>query len=432
MPHTTTRTNRAHRIAYLVDIQRIIYAVTFGAFVHSWALLVISVLIPSAHTALMFLAALHRAGRYGYIGVAVAYDLMAPQVVKATGRKCSPRTLQRGLSFLKRFGLVELRPWTMPDQTITSGDRVIKLKGTGRVDLGNDRWCTRQIRIVVLTERAIALWDRATGSQGDRYLPQYPTYANLAPNSPIDQCVNTHMIESKSAERVKSTCPPKSVSDFEPTKDLSSKGSPANGSQGKPTSLGSSGASPQTVKQQVSTPVEQVKSQGPKSASSRALNEPCFSGEIDPKSQALGCSRLRPKIPRGAPNKRSWSVARKYILRELHTAIDRFSTRQADSIYDRAKFELSTNYPAGWPTSCDWPYWIGHFPEFSPSQRRFHMMRDILPLLKNPAPITPHEPARYREDQNEVSRPGSGAPEQKTGSIPEFLKKFADKFCVDD
>lgn len=411
-PATTQRSNRAHRIAYLADIQRIIYTITLTAFIHSWALAVISRLIPSAYTALLFLAALHRSGRQGYIGCAVAYDLLAPQIVKATGRKCKVRTLERGLAFLKKLGLVELRPWTMPDQTIRSGDRLITVRGTARVELTGGRWCTRQLRIIVLTDRAVALWDKLTGSQGDRHIAHYPPPAILAGNSPIDQIDKSITVESKSSNRVTSDCPQ------------------PNDQQGRPTPPVSSPMSSQTVEHETLNPQQPLEPAGPAPAPRGASSDPPVSSKMSPKAQTMGCSRLRPKIPRKADIKLTWSHSRLYILSELHKALERFSTRQADAIYDRAKFELSRNYPAGWPTTCDWPYWIGRFPNFSQSQRRYHTMRDILPLLKHPAAITPHEPRRYREGKKAPA--GSGELERAGDRMADFLKKFSNKFCEDD
>ena len=143
MPHTSQRHNRAWKIAYWTEVQRVYYSATLTAFVHGWAVAIIMKLAPSALTVLQFLAALNRAGRGGYLGVAVAYSLLAPQVALATGRKCAPRTLRRGLSILRSLGLVELRYWTMPDQRFKNGEHEHLSKGTQKVKTG-DGWRSLQ------------------------------------------------------------------------------------------------------------------------------------------------------------------------------------------------------------------------------------------------------------------------------------------------
>lgn len=428
MPATTQRSNRAFRIAYLSDVARIIYTINFTAFAHGWAMQLIIALIPAAYTVLLFLAAMHRAGKFGYIGCAVAYDLLAPQIVKATGRKCSTRTLKRGLACLKSLGLVELRPWTMPDQIIRSGSRQIKIKGTSRVDLGGDQWCTRQLRIVVLTERAISLWDKATRSHGDRVIAHLPTWAKLALNSQNEQIDKSIMLESKSTNDIGSDRPRESVLDCEHTSEPTASGSPSNDLEGRPTCPPRSGdPSGASFEHQTSTaPIKHDTVESTRDSGGLSGDAP-FSGKPPAIAEPIGCSRARVRIPRGAPNKTHWTVARLYILLELHKAIERFSTRQADAIYDRARFELSRSYPGGWPTTCDWAYWIGRFPSFSPSQRRYHMMRDIVPLLKNPAAITPNEVGQY----NQWADPAEPKIEPARGTLAEYLEKLKNKFCGD-
>jgi len=435
MPHSTQRRNRAFKIAYLADIQRIIYSVTLSAFVHSWALVVISKLIPSAYTVLQFLAALHRCGKYGYIGCAIAYDLLAPQIVLATGRKCSVRTLKRGLAFLRAFGLVELRPWTIPDSRIRIGDRTVIVKGTARIDLGFDQWCTRQLRIVILTTPCLALWDKATKSQGDRYIPHYATCAKMAPNPKIDWVGKPTTIELKSSEHSKPLVSRKSVFDSVPTSDPDPEPYTSNGEKGRSTCPGAPVTAcpePRTFEHEASTPnTQDPKTQTPLNTGGALKEAPVF-GQEQTKPQRLGCSRPRPQVPRRAPH--TWTVGCTYILCELHRALDKFSTRQADSIFDRAKWELSRNYPAGWPTSCDWAYWVGRYQKFEPAQRRYHMLRDILPLLKTPGPITPQEPVYYRQwtKSQEHDPVSTRSPLSKDEGLGGLLERLWEKFCGED
>jgi len=100
-------------------------------------------------------------------------------------------------------------------------------------------------------------------------------------------------------------------------------------------------------------------------------------------------------MPKNAPVKTTWPVARAYLLIELHRCLSKFSRRQANVIYRRAEDELTVPRNGfTWPTVVDWPYWIARFGNFSPNQRHHHMVRDILPLLKSTTPAIPDEPLK--------------------------------------
>jgi hypothetical protein len=51
-------------------------------------------------------------------------------------------------------------------------------------------------------------------------------------------------------------------------------------------------------------------------------------------------------------------------------------------------------------------------------------MRDILPLLKNPAAITPNEPARYRQWTEQADQPVQAAE-----PLGDYLARLAQKYC---
>lgn len=426
-PATQQRTNRAFRIAYLADLQRIHYTITLTAFIHSWAVLVISWLIPSAYTVLEYLAALNRSNTTGYIGIACAYKLLAPRIAAATHRKCAPRTLERGLAALKALGLVELRPWTMPDYTIHRGDHKIVVKGTAKVELPGGRWCSRQLRIVVLTDRALALWDRATKSQGSRFLAQYPTPAKVADNSPLEQIDKSIMLQTQTTNDDKIRSTRDNMLDSEQTQKHRSKRPPSY-EKGRSTCPPSSAEpSPPPFEHRTSTPQKPVDQIERATAPRGALRAaPVFKPTATP-PKAKGCSRERPTVPRAAP--RTWTTARALILREIHKALMLYSTRQANTIFDRAKTELSRNYPAGWTTATDWNYWIGRFPVFTAGQRSYHAKRDIIPLLQNTAPITPDEPRRYREGWRVAELPAPLPP--PADDLPAELARLSKKFVED-
>lgn len=400
---TTQRRNRACKIAYLSDIQRIFYAVSLTAFVHRWAWKVLEILIPSAITALQFFAALNRSSEKGYIGTAVAYSLLAPQISLATQRKCSPRTLQRGLAFLRAIGLVSLRYWTMPDQTIELGSgRTVRLAGTGRVNIGGDEWRSLQIRIVVLTDRALALWDRATRGSGKLVVPPILTSAKLADRSKDDSCRKQQRVgratsDDGSVSSLSEILFPIVRSVEDPSNVQSS-----NGQEGMSTRPEQPKAVAQTIEHQsLTTAIEAEPTQteappiAPNGAAPAIAAEPTQTSNptVDEtqKREKIGCSRQKPGKPTGKIPPKSWTANRALILWELWTALERFSTREADHIYSRAIWELSRDYPSHWPTIVPWAYWIGRFSDFSPAQRRYHTMRDILPLLKSRAVPTPCE-----------------------------------------
>jgi hypothetical protein len=468
---TARRTNKAFKIAYLADLGRIYYTATMDAFVHRWALIVLGLLIPSAYTVLEFFAALHRASKNGYIGSAVAYSLLAPRIAKATRRKCSVRTLERGLAALKRLGLVRLTYWTIPDQIVRHGEHSIKLDGTQRV-LTQDGWKTLQIRIVTLTERAISLWDRRTCKSGSEVIPhfrQFLTSAKLAANSQIDMVDKPTNIDRQLSEHGPTRTTRQTVSDNVPS-PLSTTVQPSRAvKEGCPTSpveqLDKLTIAQPDVEQRPSTvdvspqdtaPLSStlIKSQKETRISDKSsdytVQSVCeavttkFDSEhlsgtnktrpgVPPDCLSLdstvdsgpfrGVGHTPPKLPKHAKSKATWPVARAYILVELHRVLDRFSRREADAIYERARYELSGDFPAGWPTCVDWAYWVGRFATMGPPQRNFHMRRDILPLLRTKLSPVPNEPKRYSEFGNDANKPDK--------KLKPFLKGLFDRFCKD-
>lgn len=399
MPHTTQRTHRAFKVAYWPDVQRIFYTATLTAFIHGWALHVLACLVPSALTVLQFLAALHRSNKNGYIGTAVAYELLAKQIAKATGRPCSVRTLQRGIAALKLLGFISLRYWTLPDQTIHfPNGHTVKLKGTGRKPIGGGEWRSLQIRVITLTETAIAMWDKSTKSAGSRYVGKLPTPAKSADSSLSDQVENSTMVKVSTTEQQTSTDPRQMKFDNAPSVRLDKKGS-ADEIEGRPTCPPSGQAPTATIEHGASkSPQLPASPCTTEPTEGEALKKAPVLGEVQTKTVPKGCSQPRPTLPKRPPNKAAWHVGRLFILSELHKALEPFSQRQADAIFSRARFELSRNYPGGWPTSVNWDYWVPRFADFPPSQRKSSMLSQILPLLKSPAAITPNEPKRRGRD----------------------------------
>lgn len=453
MVKTAHRIDRSYKIADWSEVQRIYYAVTLTAFLHRWALVIISILIPSAHTVLQFLAALNRASKIGYKGCAVAYELLGPHIATATGRKCSPRTLERGVSALAKLGLVKLTWWTMPDQFVQNGPYEHKINGTGKVKTRDGYgWTSRQIRIIILTPRAIGLWDRRTAKKGSDIIPHFAPFltpAKLAASSQIDQVDKPTMINQPRTKSESSTCvrredqeigqttsPPTASTAVEHVASTSTQGDSSPDSVGNESALANSPEfesdavefndlgfggltgeqhpchdsaviiSPEGSDDQMPEPVRNLKT---------------------PKTCVRGCSHTPPPLPKNSKNKTSWPVARAYLLVEIHRCLSNFSTHEANSIYERAVWELSPDYPRGFPTIVDWAYWVARFALFSPRQRRGHVYRDILPLLRSTAaPPVPSEPRIFSSSKYSVVDSDGN-----TDKLTPFLKNVWKKFVGD-
>lgn len=427
---TSRRLNRAYKIAYWPDVQRIYYTVTLTAFLHRWAMLILGILIPSALTVLEFLAAMNRSSKNGYMGCAVAYSLLAKQIAESTRRPCSQRTLERGLKFLKSVGLVKLHWWTMPDQTIDNGCGARRIKGTEKVET-QDGWKTRQIRIIVLTPWAIAMWERGAERKGKDIIPHFAhllTPAKLAASSKDDQVGKPTMIVPSSDSSDSSTIQDKDkMNSTRPQAAVEQHPSTPSKQETSPdpqTTLLEPTDSPESNQHQTQITSRDAEKGVDKNRATRNLGVATpSSAPRSPSGKRRGCSRTAPPLPKNAKNKTSWAVFRAFILVELHRSLSKFSEREADSVYDRAVWELSGDYPVGFPTVVDWAYWRERFALFMPQQRRAHMLRDILPLLRSTQIPVPSEPRRI--EIFEKSGYGSGSNPEK---LPPFLKGLWDKF----
>lgn len=386
MSKTAQRPNRATKIAYWSDVQCIFYAVTMNAFVHHWALVILDILIPCAYTVLQFLAALNRANKIGYVGCEVAYELLAPQIKLATRRGCSLTTLKLGLKTLNALGLVKLEWATTPNQEIINGPYTHKIKGM------------RQLRCIILTRRALDLWDLRSGKRGSAVIPHFShllTQSDSDYSPKIDQVDKPTMIKPHSTKSDTSTVSCNSVK----TK-----------AEGRPTS-------PQAaVEHRASTPAQPATSPkldssthadsvapAPHQTIDRATSPPSKEKgkkqtSCQSKPALRGCSHTPPPLPKNAGNKTSWVVGRAYLLVELHRGLAKFTEREADAIYTRALREMSSAYPKNLPAMVGWHYWASRFALFSPERRRGHMLRDILPLLRSEYVPTPNEPQRFQSE----------------------------------
>lgn len=441
MVKTAQRINRAYKVAPWSEIQRIYYTATLTAFIHQWARVLLSILIPSALTVLQFFAAINRASKNGYMGTAVSYPLLATQIALATGRPCSVRTLERGLAALKVLGLVRLHWWTMPDVTIDNGAHQHRIKGTGKVETDNG-WKSQQIRIVVLTQRAISLWDKRSASKGSDIIPHFApflTSAKMAANPINDQVGKPTMIKSprSKSDTSTSTCQRRSVqgqttrpSAVEQLTSTPAKSatSPNLKSPAPEPALSSESQQDQTKtdptsSKELTNDQKPCQDTGHLSNPGRPKNRPIKQSKAKPETPR-GCSHTPPPLPKNAKNKTTWAIARAYLLVELHRAIAPFTTREANAIYERALFEMSPEYPKGFPTIVDWAYWVGRFATFSPNQRRAIMLREILPVLRSTYTPVPSEMSNFKHHIRQI-------PTKLAGSLAPMLQHFWDKFAED-
>jgi len=414
--------DRSSKIAHWTEVQRIYYAAPLRAFVHSWAIVVISIFVPAALTVFQFLAALNRASKNGYAGCAVAYELLAPQIAKATERKCSVRTLQRGIAVLAKLGLIQLHWWTMPTQTIRNGVHEHKIQGTDKIQTPGG-WTSQQIRIIVLTKLAIGLWDRSTRNKRCDIIPHFAPFlrpANLAANPKIDQIDKSIMIEVTTSEIE--------------TSSSHSKRRIEEGSTTRPDcTQPSSQTSPPAVEHVSSIlPIPSIVMQSGDSTVGRGAFEEELIRKIEKpvndcpekttQQTTRGVTHTPPRIPRNV-SKSSWVVARAIILNDLVAALSGHSTHEANSIYERARYEMSSEYPKGYPTIIDWAYWIGRWARLQPSQRRCHIYRDILPVLKSRVVPIPSEPRRFVQHYEQSEKP------VEKNKFDPFLSRLLNKFC---
>lgn len=474
MAKSTQKYNRTTKIANWSDVQRIYYSMHVTAFLHPWAYPVLSLLTPAALTVLQFFAALNRSDK-GYAGTAVAYCLLSQQIYAATGRKCGVRTLQRGVADLKKMGLMKATWWASPDQSVVNGLHNHKIEGTKRVQT-EDGWKTRQIRVLVLTEYATGLWDKATSKDSSHIMRHFGPLLSTAKKPArsqielIDKSIKieqapvridnvTNSIEIPE-ERGKSTSPKNS--DSTPTYGRVKSESSAVGQSALKANTAQSD-SPQILTVSMPIPnstsfrgmeaigsvisnsilfenrseVEKTKSaklvpkiQNTEKKQPEKSKIPEFSFKIPPKKpkpkskkpKPRGISEIPPKIPKNAKNKSSFPVARDYLLSELAKALKNFSTYEADQIYKWAKYELSGDYPSYLPTKVGWSYWLGKYGYMLPQQRRYHMFRDILPSLRSKfIPIPMPEPRRYKFEPK--------AKKIENSKLPDFLARCQEKFC---
>ena len=264
----------------------------------------------------------------------------------------------------------------MPDYKTDSG---VVVRGCRPV-LTADGWRNNQIRVITLTDRALALWDRSTGAKACDIMPHFAhllTAAKLADRSNNDlvgkptkydnRNGKNDIVESPDADVLlegKSTSPKTAPSKTTPpTSDVEQ-----HASSVPPTKL------PTKIRNEAPTGSKRISDSG---SDNRHLGQKSL-------DRHHGTSFGKPKS--GSRDRKSWAAAKIIILNELRRVLKTFPRRHANAVYSRANWELLHGDSTCKP-STNWPYWISRFPNMPPEVRNYHMRRDILPTLLSSAAI---------------------------------------------
>lgn len=411
------RSNKMHRPAFRADLQRLDHALLPQKVCHPWAQPVLDDLSPAAMKVFSLMVSLAKCGRKGYPGLAEP-DVYAASVVKEiTGQKCGLSTWRNGRRELCDKGIVSRTYWTRPDQRIRNGDRVVVVPGGERVHQGGDRWCTKQIRVTLLTPAGAGLFDKSTRLEASQVLAQFPTPLKSNARSLIE---DSHELPKKlvacpkatSKDKVRgqqlSTLPTAQESQGSTTCPSSSTDSSSSTGEHRPLTSDATHKHPQTESRQ-SPPEALIEA-------SRFWRSALWTGE-------RGCSADRPKIPRGAQSRRGRAYARIRLLNILHQCLSNYPTPEADEIWTRARVELELTDFSNWPSVANIPYWLSRAPKLTRRELFGYMRSRLIPAWKYSAPVVPSERRRYRE----WTEPGRKAAKIAVpmGQLPGFLQKFS-------
>lgn len=378
---TTQRHNRAFRIAYLPDSRRIQSVPVLSTITHAWAHKQLAGLSAPASKVLRFLAALNRTGEFGYLGVALAYDILAERISESTGIKFSRRSVERGVAELKAEKLVTVRPWTREGQYFRAGGRNVKMFGAGTVTLKNGRVMPCQLAIIALTDGALAMWEKSKREFARGNVVPEPTPAKMADTSSrSDQIDKSIMLKDYTGDVGTTVQGAEGEKEGRPTRP----DGPTNG-QGRPTVEHGALTGDLRLKP---APKAELRV---KQANNMASRLPPSSSQVAPK----GCTKPTPAY-RGPQKIGSPSTVRVMILAEIHNFVKNHSPREADAVFCRAKTEIEGVGYTDWPTVVDWGYVIKQWPRLSPQERKVKLFRRIVPLLKDRQAITPCDPIRVR------------------------------------
>jgi len=419
------RPNRAFRTALWPDAQRIHHLPNFPAFCHGWAVEELCKLSAPASKVLRFLAALNLTGTAGYVGVAVAYELLAGQIEKASGLKFSKRTMERAVHDLKEAGLVVVHPWVREAQQFRAGKRTVTMCGAGTVTLKNGAVVVRRLAILTISDKALAMWEPSRRRKKTK--PSHSTAKMADSSSKIDQGLKTHELERNTVPYTKTELD--TVGGKEGT-TTPGEPRPRRTDEGEPHAVKHGGLKMGDVTLKHMPRVSEYRVTANQTGDKKALSKaskPRFELSAPP---SKGCTKPRP-LRRGPSLSYSRSLVDESILATIWDMLAEHSSREANVLFNRAVWELNNEGPHNWPMCIDWDYWRTYWPEYSHKMRRNTCRSQILPLLKDPFPMTPHD--------KPIVRSAEGAKTRESGKfkldMPELMDLAArvglgDKFTL--
>lgn len=391
------RPNRSFRTALWPDAQRIHHLPNFDAFCHRWAVEELRQLSAPASKVLRFLAALNLTGSAGYVGVAVAYELLAGQIEKASGLKFSKRTMERAVHDLKAAGLIVVHPWVREAQQFRAGKRTVTLCGAGTVTLKNGAVVVRRLAILTISDKALAMW--APSCRRQKVKPSHST-AKKADSSPKkDQGLKPHELEPHTV--------PSTKTELDTVKGPTTPGEPRprRTDEGKAHAVKHGAMKMGDVTLKHIPRIAEYRVTAAEAGDKKALNKaskPRFGLSAPP---SKGCTKPRP-LHRGPSLSYSRSLVDESILATIWDMVAEHTNREANALFNRAVWELNNEGPHNWPMCIDWDYWRNYWPEYSQQMRRNTCRSQILPLLKDPFPMTPHDKPIVRSPEGAKTQPG--------------------------
>lgn len=424
------RPARFDRPAFRSDMERLTYSRMPKSVCHPWAIDVIDDLSPAAKKVFTLLVTLAMVGKRGYPGVAVCDDVAAKAVTKITDSKCGISTWRNGRRELCQKGLASRTYWTRPDQRITNGRRVVVVPGGQRVHVSGDKWCSKQIRITLLTPAGAGLFDRDTRLEKSDILPLLPTPLKSSARSQNEdrrktpEGVFSSSLNQTTNNNVNLQLECESVSNSEHTTCQDSQETASNDLEGNST-CPPQPASPfeATFEQHHNEKVvasESMKAQNDQ-ASTETRKKSLEKGSVF--SAKRGCSAKRPKMPQGKGKRKGPVYAKTRLLNVLHQCLKNYSTTEADSIFSRCTTDLELSAYSNWPSVINLPYWLSRAPQCTRRELFGYMRSRIIPALRFSGPVTPKEPKRYRVWTEK--RRLSENPPAPSNQLPSFLQKFS-------
>jgi len=419
------------RPAFRADMDRLTYARIPKAVVHPWARPIVDDLSPAANKVYSLLISLAMTGKKGYPGLAEPDDYACKIVRKITDQKCQLSTWRNGRRELVKKGLVSRTWWTRPDQKIQNGNRVVTVPGGQRVHKRDNEWCTKQIRITLLTPAGAGLFDSATRLEKSHILAQLPTPLKNSARSQIEDGSKSpnglfaSSLKPTPCDDVTTQLTCNRRLDHEPSTSQSSKDCASPDKEGKPTRRPASTASKRPTVEHGHDKQSTVASAR---ASSKGASKGSFEGFKPPFSGQRGVTAERPTVPRGKKGK-SKNYAKTRLLNVLHQCLANYPKSEADRIWERATTEIELSTISNWPTVINLQYWLSRAKELTRREMFGYMRSRVIPGLRWSDLVVPTEPKRYKEWTERPPAPTKL--ETPINELPAFLQTAARRFCLE-